>query len=125
MEKHVTVVGAVHIGFAALGILAAVMVFLFVAGGGLIGGLVSGDEDIVIPITCCVGTTITFWLLLVSIPGIVGGIGLLRYKSWARYLVLVLSVLALLSVPIGTAIGIYSIWVLVQDETARLFGPCC
>jgi len=34
----------------------------------------------------------------------------------------VLSVPGLLNFPIGTAIGIYSIWVLVQDETARLFG---
>ena len=31
----------------------------------------------------------------------------------------------LLNIPIGIAIGIYSIWVLVQDETAKLFasGP--
>jgi len=31
----------------------------------------------------------------------------------------------LLSVPLGTGIGIYSIWVLVQEETEKLFGPCC
>jgi len=37
----------------------------------------------------------------------------------------VLSVLALLNIPIGIGIGIYSIWVLVQDETEKLFGPCC
>jgi len=95
--------------------------FMFIVGGGLLAGLIA-EEGIVIPITFFVGTAIALWLILVSVPGIVGGIGLLKYKSWARYLVLVLSVLALASIPIGTAIGIYSIWVLVQDETAKMFG---
>lgn len=54
--------------------------------------------------------------------GLRGGASLLRRQSWARYLALVLSVLGLFSFPIGTAIGAYSRWALVQDETARLFG---
>ena len=78
-----------------------------------------------IGITFFVGTMIAVFVLLISVPGIIGGVGLLRHKPWARYVVLVLSVLALLNIPIGIAIGIYSIWVLVQDETAKLFGPCC
>ena len=121
MKQHVTFVGALHIGYNAFGILAAMAVFMFIVGGGLIGGLIS-EEEIVIPITLFVGTSIAFWLVLLSVPGIIGGIGLLKYKSWARYLVLVLSVLGLLNIPIGTAIGVYSIWVLAQDETAKLFG---
>jgi hypothetical protein len=88
----------------------------------LVGGLVSGEEEIVIPITFLVGTAATFWLLLVSIPGIIGGVGLLRLRPWGRYMVLVLSVLDLLNIPIGTAIGVYSIWVLLQEETANLFA---
>ena len=121
MKQHVTFVGALHIGYNAFGILAAVAVFMFIVVGGLIGGLIS-EQEIVIPITFFVGTGIALWLILVSVPGIVGGIGLLKYKSWARYLVLVLSVLGLLNIPIGTAIGVYSIWVLAQDETAQLFA---
>lgn len=122
MEKHVTLVGALHIGYSALGILGGLIAFTFIVGGGLMGGLFSGEEEIVIPITFFVGTTIALWVLLVSVPGIVGGIGLLRYRPWARYMVLVLSVLSLVNIPIGIAIGIYSIWVLVQDETAKLFA---
>jgi phage shock protein PspC (stress-responsive transcriptional regulator) len=122
MEKHVTFVGALQIGYNAFGILAAMFVFLFVVGGGLIAGLVS-DDEIVIPITFFLGTLIAMWLVVISVPGIIGGIGVLRRLSWARYLVLVLSVLDLFSVPIGTAIGAYSIWALLQDETAKLFAP--
>lgn len=120
MQKHVTLVGALQIGYNAFGILAAMAAFLLIVGGGLIGGLVSGDE-IVIPITFFVGTAIATWLVVLSVPGIIGGIGVLRRQSWARYLVLVFSILYVFSVPIGTAIGAYSIWALAQDETAELF----
>ncbi len=121
MEKHVTLVGALHIGYSAFQILGGMIAFTFIVGGGLLGGLIA-KEELVIGITFFVGATITLWVLLVSVPGIIGGIGLLRYKPWARYMVLVLSVLALVNIPIGIAIGIYSMWVLVQDETAKLFA---
>jgi len=120
MEKHVTLVGSLHIGYSALQIVLALTGVVLVIGAGLIGGLIS-EEGIVFTITFVVGAIISLWILLVSLPSIVGGVALLRYKSWGRYLVLVLSVLALFSIPLGTAIGAYSIWVLLQDETAELF----
>lgn len=125
MDKHVTLVGALQIGYSALGVLVAMATFMFIVGGGLLAGLISGEEDIVIPITFFVGTAVSMWLLIISVPGIVGGIGVLRHQSWARYLILVLSVVELFSIPFGTAVGVYSIWVLVQVETAKLFKPCC
>jgi hypothetical protein len=57
-----------------------------------------------------------------STLGLVGGIGLLVYKPWARYLVVVISALDCLIIPFGTVKGVYSIWVLVQDETIKLFN---
>ena len=117
MKQHVTVVGALHIGLGALGICIASVVFLAVVGGGLI----SGDQDAIF-ITGIVGSTIAAVLAVLSVPGIIGGIGLLKYKPWARILVLILSVFNLVNIPIGTAVGIYTIWVLMQDETAELFG---
>lgn len=45
------------------------------------------------------------------IPGLVGGIGLLCSRRWARQLLFILSALLLLLVPVGTALGIYSFWV--------------
>lgn len=121
MEKHVTVVGVIHIALSALGILGAMTAFLFIVGGGMIGGFFAGDETVV-AITTVVGSVIALWVALLCVPGIIGGVGLLRWKSWARYLVLVLAVVVLFNIPIGTAVGVYSIWVLVQDETARLFA---
>ena len=121
MKQHVTVVGALHIGYSAFQILGAIVAFMFIVGAGLIGGLIA-EEGIVVAIAATLGILIAVWTVLVSVPGIVGGIGLLKYKSWARYLVLVLAVLDLFNIPIGTAIGVYSIWVLAQDETAQLLA---
>jgi uncharacterized membrane protein len=59
------------------------------------------------------------FLAVLSVPAI-GGIGLLRGQEWARILVLILSVLNLFNIPIGTAISMYSIWVLMQPETVEI-----
>jgi len=116
MEKHITILGVLYIAFSALGILAACIVFAAVVGGGLI----SGDEE-AIAITSGVGSTISCLLILLSVPGIIGGIWLLKRKAWARILVLVLGVLNLLNFPIGTILGVYTLWVLLNEETVQLF----
>jgi zinc ribbon protein len=46
------------------------------------------------------------------------GFGLLQRKSWGRVLGIVLAILALLKFPVGTALGIYTLWVLVPAESA-------
>jgi hypothetical protein len=118
MEKHISLVAALHIGFGALGVLFAAIVFVAVVGGGLL----SGDPE-AITITSLVGTVVGAFIFIVSIPGVIGGIGLLKRKNWARILVLIISCLDLLNIPIGTALGIFSIWVLLHDDVAPLFAP--
>ena len=58
-----------------------------------------------------------------STLGLIGGIGLLSLQPWARYLVIVVAALGCLNIPIGTLKGVYSLWVLLQDETIKLFQP--
>jgi phage shock protein PspC (stress-responsive transcriptional regulator) len=116
MEEHVKILGILYIAFSALGLVIAFIVFIAVTGGGLI----SGDET-AIAITTIVGTAIAGFLVLLSAPGIIGGMGLLKRQSWARILVLVLGVINLLNIPFGTALGIYTIWALTHKETEELF----
>ena len=120
MKSHVTVVAMLYIGLGVLGVLAALVVFVAVVGGGLL----SGDQDAIV-ITRIVGSVIASFFALVSVPGIVGGIGLLRGESWARVLVMILAVFQLFDVPVGTSLAIYTFWVLTQDETTRLFSRTC
>lgn len=45
--------------------------------------------------------------------------GLFERQPWARVLGLVLGILALLRFPLGTALGIYTLWVLAPEQSAR------
>jgi hypothetical protein len=118
MENHVTTVGALSIGLSVLGILIGGFIFLLLAGIGI-----AVQDEEATPILAVIGFVIGAFFLVLSVPGIIGGIGLFKRKEWARILVLVTSALHLLNFPIGTAIGGYSIWVLVKPETIRLFNP--
>jgi zinc-ribbon domain len=57
--------------------------------------------------------------VLIAIAGLLAGWGLLERKGWARTLVLVLAVLALFNLPWGTALGIYTLWVLLPETSAH------
>lgn len=45
------------------------------------------------------------------------GWGLLERRPWARMLAIVLGVLALFKFPLGTALGIYTLWVLAPAQS--------
>ena len=49
--------------------------------------------------------------------GLVAGWGLLQRLPWARTLALVLGLLSLIDIPLGTAIGIYTLWVLAPGDS--------
>lgn len=115
MQKHITILGVLYITFGILGVLAGLIVFVSVAGGGII----SGDRE-AMAITAIVGTVVALFLFLISAPGVIGGIGLLQRRSWARILVLILGCLNLLSIPFGTALGIYTLWALTKPEMQSL-----
>lgn len=120
MRQHVVVVGAIHIGFGIIGLIAAAAVFF---GLTLAEGFIPYNE---MP----EGVAEFIKVLFVSLPlligslstmGLVGGIGLLGFQLWARYLVIVVAIIGLLNIPIGTLKGVYSLWVLFQDDTVALF----
>lgn len=50
---------------------------------------------------------------------LMAGWGLLQREPWARILAIVLAFISLLNVPLGTALGIYTLWVLLPDRSAR------
>ncbi len=116
MDKHLSIVAALHIGFGILGLIGAFFFFLLMAGIGFLA-----DDPQAHMILTLIGTFIAAIVVLTSIPGLIGGIGLWRRKGWARVLILIVSALNLLNFPLGTALGIYSIWVLVHEETNALF----
>jgi hypothetical protein len=123
METHVKVLGALQIAFGSLSLLGAiVLTFVFMGGVGAMG--ISGDPDAMraVPLVGFLGSTIVVFLVVMSLPGIITGIGLLRLRPWARIIGIVLSILSLMAIPLGTLVGIYGLWVLLSKDTERLFA---
>lgn len=125
MQTHVKVLGVLFIVLSALGLFAALMLLLvFGAAAGIVGAAAEqGDAAIAIPIIGLAGGALVTFLLVLSLPGLVTGIGLLMFKPWSRIAGIVLSALHLIHIPLGTALGIYGFWVLLNKETEPLFQP--
>jgi hypothetical protein len=123
MQTHVKVLGVLMIALSAIGLLAALgLGALF--GIGAFATAASGDSDalLAVPIIGITGTLLTSFLVIIALPGLIAGWGLLSYKNWARIVAIVLCALQLINFPFGTAIGIYGVWVLLNRDTERLFS---
>ncbi|MBA4322693.1 MAG: hypothetical protein C0408_07740 [Odoribacter sp.] len=120
MKKHVTTVGAIQIGFGSLGIIIAIGFYILLSN---LLDFIPKEEmpAFVASFLSYLFKAIPIVLGVLSLLGLVGGIGILSYKSWARIMVIIVAVIGCLNIPIGTLAGVYSIWVLMQDDTIKLF----
>ena len=123
MNTHVKVLGVLYLVVSAFFLLACAFIFIAISGTAGIVGVAAdpGDAAIAIPVLGFAGATLALMLLVLALPGLLAGWGLLLYKPWARILTIVLSALNLINFPIGTILGIYGLWVLLNKETERLF----
>jgi hypothetical protein len=122
MDTHVKVLAVLYLAFSALGTLAAFVIATAFGAAGVVAAAAGGRAAIALPIIGLTGTALSTFLLVVSLPGLAAGMGLLKYKPWARILAIVLSVLNVLNFPLGTLIGGYGLYVLLSAEGARLFA---
>jgi hypothetical protein len=110
-DKHFTLLGTLYIGFGCMGVLAAVITFIIIAGAGLLSG-----DTIAIGITSTVATIIATIILIVCAPGIFVGIGILKRWDWIRVPMLVIGIMNLPAIPFGTIIGIYTLWLFQNTD---------
>jgi hypothetical protein len=119
METHVKVLGILNIVFGGLGLLGA-FVLMIIFGG--VAGLVGAEGDTAaLPIIGLTGASLVLIAVLTSLPAVIIGFGLYRLQPWSRIAGIVISILALLAFPLGTALGIYGLWVLFYADAQRLF----
>jgi hypothetical protein len=124
MTKHVRILGILHIVFGGIGLLLGVLGLLFFGGLAAFIGVSDPNEGgfVAAPMLGIIATMIFSFALLLSLPGIIVGVGLLNLRPWARVGGIVLSAIELLHLPFGTALGVYGLWVLLSNEGERLFA---
>lgn len=115
MKKHIQIVAALHIALGAISLLAAIIVFTVLALAG--GIVISQGQHQAAGILGIIAVALGSFLAALALPGIIGGWALLSGRSWGRPLVLVLGCLHLINIPLGTALGIYTIWALLHEPT--------
>ena len=127
MRDHIKILGILNILMGGLTALLGIAVLLL--AGGLAGVIAAslraslGDADggaIAAPIIASIGVAIAIFFLLLAAPSIIGGFGLLHYKPWSRVWMIVLSCFHLLHVPLGTALGVYGLVVLLNQESQQI-----
>ncbi len=122
METHIKVLGILNIILGAFGLVVALGLLLMFGGiAGIVSTTGDPDAEIAVPILGAIGGLIFVIVLVVSVLVIIAGWGILNYREWGRILGIVVAVIELVNVPIGTAIGIYGLWVLLNSQTVELF----
>ena len=122
MTTHVKVLGVLYIVLSGLGVCAALFLgLLFGTAGGVVAANADADAAVALPFLGLAGTALVIFLLAISLPGLITGIGLLKFKPWARIVGIVLAAINLINIPLGTILGAYGLWVLLNKDTERLF----
>jgi hypothetical protein len=124
IEQHIKVVSILFAILGVLGLLVAVGVFVMGAGAAATILSQDGSEEARVG-AAWAGGCLTFVAALVgilSVPSVIAGWGLAKRKSWARALTIVLAVLTLPSFPIGTAIGVYALMVMFDEQAKKLLA---
>lgn len=114
MRQHVQILAWLYIILGAFGLLGAFAAFGLLTGVGFLTGDIAAFGFLSI-----IGGIAGFYLLVVSLPNILVGVGLLMgWGGWVIILAVVLGFLNLANVPFGTALGLYTFWVAYRISSA-------
>ncbi len=130
VEENNKTLGILHLvygGLHALIVLGVMFIFIPIfAGIGSTGR--SGDAEGVVFASIFMAIFAVFWLVL-TLPSLVAGYGLLKRKSWARVWSMIAGGLAGMSFPLGMALCVYTFWFMfsgggkeLYEQSASKFG---
>jgi len=117
MDKHFELLGLFHIVYGVLILLIGLGMGFVLSGVGV----VSGDAAAFTAMRA-LGGVFGVIMAVFAAPYVLAGWGLRQRRPWARILAMVVGALALLSIPVGTALGIYTFWALLKPEAEDAFG---
>jgi len=121
VERHIHLLGILWLAYSAFNTLGGVV--LVVIGRTFFPHLHEMTDvppDVPIGFLSALLTTLGILVLAKAALGFFAGRGLLHREPWARTWALVLAFISLfLNIPIGTAIGVYTMWVLLPAQSQQ------
>jgi hypothetical protein len=124
MKSHVDFLGVL---FIVWGLLTAVVGLSTLAlGVGAVALIASasrsGGGQVAAGITAAAFTTLAFIAILWGAAHVIVGVPLRRHTPWSRLVALTLGSVDLLLLPYGTALGVYALYVLLNEKGKTLFS---
>jgi hypothetical protein len=123
VARHIRVVGILWLIYGVLHLLAGIAIWT--VGALVLPHVFFGPWHMMIfgwPFPLFMGGMVSGMgalLVVGAAAACLAGWGLLERAAWARMLALAVAVLALLNLPWGTALGIYTLWVLLPETSAQ------
>lgn len=122
-KEHNKLVGVfllIHGGFSALMMIFMVIVY-GVIGAGIAASANRQEEQVIGGVFIVLMFFIAVFSTVFIVPQLIGGWKLLKERHNARTWGIIGSIFALLSVPFGTAAGVYGLWFLFGEEGKRFY----
>jgi hypothetical protein len=122
VSRHVHTLGILWCVYGAYRALAGVVAMLFLMGvatPAFMGGMGSRGMSFMpfAPVMSGLAAVAGCFILLSSALAFVTGFALITRKPWGRTIAIVAGILSLIKIPIGTAMGIYTLWVLAPTAS--------
>ncbi len=125
IQSHKRTLGIIHLVYGSLIAVAFIfigsfitMLFPFIAEE--IANDVGNDaEDILLFVESIIRTVFILLLIFSALPSIIAGIGLLQKRNWGIVVALIAGCVSIFSFPFGTAVGVYSIYVFVENNKRK------
>jgi predicted nucleic acid-binding Zn ribbon protein len=116
VQEHVRLLGIFWLAISALNVLGGA-VLMILANTLFVHLAEQGAPKFLQPLL----SFVAIFILVKACAGFLGGWGLLQHEPWARILTLILAFLALFNIPFGTALGVYTLWVLLPAESEEQY----
>ncbi len=117
IDTHVRVAAWLHIvlGVLAIGVVGLAGLIFGVFGAAAASAATQGTAAGVFGWIAGFGLALFLIIMAFPVLEIVGGVMLLGGSPAGKVITIIFSVLNLINVPIGTAVGIYSLWALLRE----------
>jgi hypothetical protein len=113
LDRHLHTLGILWIVLGGLFMVPAVLLLLL---GPLISAAITAHTQLAPALGSILFLLAEGTLAILAAGGISVGLGLMQHRTWARAAALILGMLAIFHPPLGTALGVYTMWVLLADE---------
>ena len=118
LPRHLHILGVLWIIIGSLFLIPSIVLM---ALGGVSHLYIPGEVAIARTLGPLVLSVIGGIFLLLAALGVLVGWGLMKHQPWARIAAIVLGIMSLFHPPIGTALGIYTLWVLLSGDAANQY----